>query len=111
MRASPTSATLTTPLARAGATRRSQAARPAAASGRPCSSVTDTVNSLPADARAIFRRAKAGSGSGIPRAAGVRELFVGLDDLLHELVAHDVAIVEVDERDALDGADDFHRLH
>ena len=32
--------------------------------------------------------------------------FVGLDDLLHERVPHDVLVVEVDERDALDVADD-----
>ena len=41
-------------------------------------------------------------------AAGKR--LVGLDDLLNQLVADDVAIVEVDERDALDRADHLHRL-
>ena len=43
------------------------------------------------------------------RAAAIR--VVCLHDRLHELVPHDVALVEVDERDAVDLADDFHCLH
>jgi hypothetical protein len=36
--------------------------------------------------------------------------LVSLDDLLHELMPDDVAIVEVDEGDTLDAADHLHRL-
>jgi len=43
-------------------------------------------------------------------AVSVRERFVRLDDLLDELVANDVALVEVNERDAIDRVDDLHRL-
>jgi hypothetical protein len=39
---------------------------------------------------------------------GVR--LVSLHDLLHETMAHDVAVVEIDERDPLDIVDDLHRL-
>src|SRR5712671_1327239 len=108
MRASLTTATFTVPLARAGATRRSQAASPGGRSSLPRSSVTDTVKGLPAKARAAFWRAKAGPSGMLDVAA--RERLVRLDDLLHQLVAHDVAIVEMDERDAVDRADDLHRL-
>src|SRR5258708_35711993 len=95
MRASLTSATLTMPFARAGATRRSHAARPGTARRRPRSSAMPTR--------------RPGSPSGMLDVAA-RERLVGLHDLLHELVPHDVAIVEVDERDSVDGADDLHRL-
>src|SRR4051812_17346992 len=107
MRASLTSATLTAPRARDGATRRSHAARPGTATGRPWWSTTDTDKDLPAVARAILRRAKVGSGMlGVRRGVGL----VGLDDLLHQLVADDVAVVELDELDPFDAAADFHRL-
>src|SRR5215813_11585002 len=38
-------------------------------------------------------------------------LIVSLDDHLHQLMADDVALVEVDERDSLDAADDALRFH
>src|SRR3954447_6571825 len=95
MRPSLTSAIPTVPRARRGATRRSQAASPGALAGRPDASDTTTRSRV--------------SGSGIP-AGEVRVRLVRLDDLLHQLVADDVAIIEVDERDAVDRADDFHRL-
>src|SRR6185295_12899075 len=75
------------PRARAGATRRSQAARPGARTRRPPPSLTRTRSDVPA-----------------------RECFVRFDNLLDELVADDVAVVEMDERDAVDVADDLHRF-
>src|SRR5689334_9442053 len=36
---------------------------------------------------------------------------VRLDDRLHELVTYHITLVEVDERDAVDLADHFHRLN
>ena len=45
----------------------------------------------------VFRRYERPS----PPTSG-RQRIVCLDDLLNELVAHDVAVVEVDERDAFD---------
>src|SRR5436853_6181091 len=95
MRRSLTRATVTTPRARRGATRRSHAASPGALARRPDASDTITRSAV--------------SPSGIP-AGAVRIRLVGLDDLLHELMAHDVAIAEVDERNAVDRADDLHRL-
>src|SRR4029079_16792627 len=95
MRPSLTSAIVTRPRAARRAARRSQAASPGALAGRPDASDT-TIRSRC-------------SPSGIPGVA-VRVRLVGLDDQLHQLVADDVAVVEVDERDALDRADDFHRL-
>src|SRR6478672_723620 len=86
---SETSAMATSPRAAAGATRASQAARPGARTARPRPSLTDT------DKRLL-------SGSTVR--------FVRLDDLLHQRVPHDVLVVEVDERDAVDLADHFHRL-
>jgi hypothetical protein len=76
MRASLTSATLTSPAARGGATVASQRARPPSRTDRPAPSDTETC-----------RRLLSGSTVGL----------VGLDDLLHELMPHDVAVVEVDE--------------
>src|SRR5215475_1380581 len=38
-------------------------------------------------------------------------LIVSLDDLLHQLMADDVALVEEDERDSFDAADDALRFH
>src|SRR5689334_6302429 len=75
---SDTSAMFTVPRARAGATRRSHAARPGAATRRPRASLTST------------RSAVAG-----------RERFVRFDNLLDELVADNVAVVEADERNPL----------
>src|SRR5262245_52277178 len=43
-------------------------------------------------------------------AVPVGERLVRLDNLLHELVTDHVALVEINERDALDGAHDLHRL-
>ena len=34
-------------------------------------------------------------------------LVIGLDDALHEVVADDVALVEINQRDAFDFTDDF----
>src|SRR3954470_13540626 len=82
-----TKATPIVPRARAGATRRSHAARPGARTRRPRPSLT---------------RTRSGGTAG--------ERFVRFDNLLDELVADDVAVVEVDERDALDVADDLHRF-
>src|SRR5215510_5476571 len=105
MRGSLTSTMVTPPRARGGATRRSHAARPRTCIRRPRSSTRSTwsagVPLLPKPPRC----------EGVLRtAAAIRELLVRLDDLLDELVAHDVAIVEVDERDPLDRPDDLHRL-
>src|SRR5262245_58827322 len=90
MRASETSATAISPRADAGATRASHAASPGARAGRPRPSLTTTASRLLSGSTAVR--------------------FVGLHDLLHELMAHDVALVEVDERDALHLADHLHRL-
>src|SRR5947209_8485765 len=95
MRASVTTATLRTPRAPGGATRRSHAASPGMLTARPRPSQTVTSSRW--------------SPSGIARAA-VRVRLVGLHDLLHQLVADDVAVVEIDERDAFDRPDDFHGL-
>src|SRR5262245_13379759 len=38
-------------------------------------------------------------------------LIISLDDHLHQLMADDVALVEVDERDPFDAADDALRFH
>ena len=87
MRASLTSATLTSPAARDGATVASQRARPPSRTARPVPSLTTT-------------RTRLLSGSTVG--------LVGLDDLLHELMTDDVAVVEVDKCDAVDAADDLH---
>src|SRR5688572_12235257 len=89
MRASETSAIASSPRAVRGATRASHRARPPSATGAPRPSVTVTVNLL--------------SGS---TAVGV----VRLHDLLDERMAHHVLLVEPDERDSFDVADDVHRL-
>jgi len=89
IRASLTSAIATSPAARRGATRASHADRPPSRTARPVPSLTDTR-----------KRLLSGSTVGL----------VSLDDLLHELMAHDVAFVEVDELDSLDAANDLHRL-
>src|SRR5262245_61158575 len=46
--------------------------------------------------------------SGLP---AVGERLVGFDDLLHELVPDDVALVEIYEGDSLDIVHDLHRLN
>src|SRR5437867_1242349 len=109
MRVSLTRAMVTSPRARAGATRRSHSASPRMRSGRPRSSTTTTRKEkadLPRRSAPCVLAREGGSGA----AVSIRELLVGLDDLLHELVAHNIPIVEVNERDALDVADDLHRL-
>src|SRR5262249_9986583 len=94
---SETSAMATSPRAETGATRTSQDPRPGVRTARPRPSLTATlIRVLRAD-RGLL------SGSTAVR-------FVRLHDLLHERVAHDVLLVEVDERDALDLADDLQRL-
>src|SRR3712207_6162124 len=90
MRASPTSATATSPRAVRGATWASQRASPPSRTGRPRPSVTDTRKPLLSGSTAV----------------GV----VGLHDLLHELVPHDVLFIEPNERNPLDVADHLHRL-
>src|SRR5436190_24229596 len=79
-RASVVTATVTAPRARTGATVSSHtdSARPAAG-GRPTMSMRSADSPIPAGRRGI----------------------VGPDDLLHQLVAHDVGVVEVDEPDAV----------
>src|SRR4030095_12564002 len=89
MCASVTSAMATSAWRRTGAVPASQRARPPSATRRPRPSVTVTVRRL---------------------LSGSTVRFVRLDDLLHQLVAHDVLVVEPDERDALDVADDLHRF-
>src|SRR6266542_2233325 len=58
---------------------------------------------------------RAGSPAGYPRAIGRRGAVlvpvVGADDARDELMPHDVTLVEVDERDALDVAEDLARHH
>src|SRR6476469_2128850 len=108
---------LTAPRAREGATRRNHAARPGAATDRPRSSTIATASrsaadvrstpGLPAEARAMFSRAPPASGM-LPVRSRVG--LVGLHDRLHQLVAHDVAIVELHELDPFDVAADLHRL-
>src|SRR5258708_28679504 len=90
MRASETMAMAKSPRARAGAMRASQAARPAARTGRPWPSVTCTL---------------------ISGLSGSTERFVRLHNLLDKVMADHVLVVEVHERDALDMADDLHRLY
>src|SRR5436309_89712 len=105
MRASLTSAMQSVPRARAGATRVSQFASPCPDFAIPCSLTTDTRSlRLRAEGATADRRRDLGT------AVAVREFLVCLHDLLHQFVAHDVAVVEVDERDALDRADDLHRF-
>ena len=44
------------------------------------------------------------------RADGLVVLLVGLDDALHQGVAHHVLVVELDEADAFDALQDFDRI-
>src|SRR5438552_3026251 len=89
-RASLRSATLTRPCTRGGAIRSNQRDKLVMRSRRPRPSVTTTSRAC---------------------AAAVRERFIRLDDLLHELVAHHVPVVEVDKRDTFDRTHHLHRLH
>src|SRR5215218_2631572 len=84
-----TSATAISPRTRTGATPASHRASPPSATRRPRPSVTVTSSRL---------------------LSGSTVRFVRLDDLLHQLVPHDVLVVEPDECDALDVADDLHRF-
>src|SRR6476659_6883562 len=84
MWASVTSATATSPRARAGAAAASHRDSPPSRTGRPRPSDTNTLRRLL-------------SGSTVS--------FVRLHDLLHERMPHDVFFVEVNERDAFDVAD------
>ena len=67
----------------------------------PMTSTSSTGGAAPA---AYARRRSAGRRSGAC-ARGVR--VVGLDDPLHEAVAHDVVAAEADEVDALDVLEDL----
>src|SRR6202043_2082978 len=92
-----TSATLTTPRARRGASRASQRVIPGADSRLPSPFATSTRSLRPRWASAMM-------------AVAVRERLVRPDDLLDQLVTNHVPLVEVHERDALDPADHLHRL-
>src|SRR5918993_2087672 len=105
MRASDTNATPNSPRAARGATAASQRPSPPSATRRPRPSLTDTTRPPPVrrglsapvprtrgPAAPKRRRREAGLLSG-STAVGV----VRLDDLLHELVTHDVFFVELDE--------------
>ena len=96
MRASDTSATHTSPRAAAGAIFVSHGPRPLVAAA--CSAAAPRREGESGHATLTRRRAAA---------IGV----VRLHDRLHELVTDDVALIEVDERDAVDFADHLHRLH
>src|SRR5688572_7278763 len=107
MRASATTATVISPRARRGATASSHRPRPGAR--RAPEVTTCTTRDLAPDWRRPCRgdvcvaptlRLRTRAGEGI----------VCLHDLLHELVSDDVAVVEVDEADALDVLDDRKRL-
>src|SRR5688572_13564399 len=89
MRLSVVTATVTAPRARAGATRASHTA-----SARPAAGARPTLSTRSADS---------------PIPAG-RHGIVGPNDLLHQLVAHHVRVVEVDEPDALHVLHDPERL-
>src|SRR5262245_35504160 len=107
-RRSLTSAMDTRPRALRGATPASHPARPGAATERPRSSPTLTRSSgLVMGAREERWPARR-PASGMLTAVAVRKRLVGLDDLLHEPVPDDVAVVEVRKGNALDGADDLH---
>src|SRR5687768_12428236 len=88
MRASATRAIASSPRAARGAVRASQRARPPSRTGWPRPSLTVTRRPLLPGSTAV----------------GV----VSLHDLLHELMADDILLVEPDELDALDVADDLH---
>src|SRR5579864_5936746 len=94
MRASDTRTIESRPRARDGATRVSQRARPRTGTRRPRPSVMLMRNS-----------AMGPNGPG-----SIRKFFVRLHDLLDQLVPHDVALVEVNERYPVDGVDHFHRF-
>src|SRR5688500_16518231 len=96
MRRSGTTATETTPRARAGAIRWSQ--RPSPGARTAGGSTRSTISRRRNLRRLIF--------GGARRRVGV----IGLDDLLHQLVPDDVLVVEVDDADAVDFADDLERL-
>src|SRR5712692_2487900 len=104
MRASLTSATLTTPRARRGASRASQRVMPGADTRLPSPFATST-RSLPG-ACSDF----SGTLLEAMMAVAVRERLVRPDDLLDQLVTNHVPFVEVHERDALDPAHHLHRL-
>ena len=105
-RASGTRATVTAPRARAGATPASQRAEPGRAHAARV-----TTSTARRDGRAASADRSAGGESPSAIRRGPFECgVVRLDDLLHQLVAHDVLVVEVDEADALDVLDDLQRL-
>ena len=96
MRRSEMIATHRSPRADAGAMRASHGPRPRVA------------ESLPAEAAFC----DGGSGQAtLTRRRAAAISVVGLHDSLDELMTHHVALVEIDERNAIDFADDFHRLH
>ena len=95
-RASETSATTTVPRARLGAVACSQRASPGAR--RRLALTTSTV-----------KRDDPPLSAAISGASG-RERVVGLDDLLYQLVADDVGVIEVDEADAFDVLHDAQRF-
>src|SRR5687768_12953585 len=110
---------VTPPRARAGATAWSHAARPGART--PAGSTMSTSRAgrarvAPVDGRSgrpERRRTpepRLLSPSAIALTRSTAERVVSLHNRLHQLVTHDVAIIEVDEPDAVDVLDDPERL-
>src|SRR5436190_3654990 len=121
-------ARLTVPCARRGATRASQRARPGAATGRPRSLPTSTRSADGArrdwGARRLESRRRDGPSGAMSvairrpdhvlnlsasAAGGIR--VISHHDLPYQLVAHDIPLVEADERDPLDSTYHADRLH
>src|SRR5688500_3940942 len=102
IRASGTSAIASSPRAVFGAMRASQRPRPPSRIGRPWPSVTDT--------RRPAAPWRTGRDGGVLLSGSTAVGVVRLDDLLHERVANDIFLVEANELDAFDVADDLHRL-
>src|SRR5262245_49303583 len=101
--ASLTSAIATSPRAADGATEASHCDSPPSRTDRPRPSVTLT------DRRRPFPLS-APPGWRPPLLSGSTVGFVRLDDLLHERVPHHVLFIEMNERDALDVANNLHGL-
>src|SRR6185503_9172268 len=101
--ASVTSAIATSPRAADGAIEASQRESPPSRTDRPRPSVTLTCKRRP-------RPLSAPPGWRLPLLSGSTVGFVRLHDLLHERVPHHVLFIEMNERDALDVANDLHGL-
>src|SRR5262245_9695749 len=105
-------ATVTLPRARTGAMRASQAPRPGARTPRET-----TVSMRSLDPGSRIQDPGFGFSLGLRLLSlsairsGVRMAVVGLHDLLHQLVPHDILVVEIDEADSLDVPHDAKRVH